>query len=327
MGARTLFRTRILQLEQVCHVGRKMAIQDRARRGAHFGVCVRGELNDQLDRPRRLHERSGRVVRELPIGVGRRHDRDSSLEELGKRFEGHKHNAILVVVEKACKGGDSSVVHDMFDLIERAAGNDVCNSPCGFVAHRVVVLAHDGQERFNGVDLEHRGELLRRSGRDIGQRPARLLPRVQNRGSSKASEPSECAGCKHHLRLIGTPRQQIAHCFESGCRDGALRVYQKVRQHVDHVTLQHRVNPARSIVSAVVREVRQRPGRVRYKFIIARSAEVCQYGDRCPNSFQLWFRTATAEVGHGPGSRPEHLPRHSLRRRKHGEERGQDAVL
>ena len=119
-----------------------------------------------------------RLVHELRVRVGAAGGWRlvlASLEHILDALEGNGHEARVVACEEVAQRLDASLLHQVPDLLRRAAARRVGNGPGRLLLDIKLSGGEEVHERRDDVRLDDRLDLLARPSRDVRNRPARLL--------------------------------------------------------------------------------------------------------------------------------------------------------
>ena len=97
------------------------------------------------------------------------------LEHVLDALERDRHEARVVAREQVAQRLDAPLLHEVLDLLGRAAGRRVRDRPRRLLLDVELGRREELDERRDDVRLDHRLDLLARPRRDVRDRPARLL--------------------------------------------------------------------------------------------------------------------------------------------------------
>jgi len=196
----------------------------------------------------------------------------ASLQDVLDALERDGDEAGVVAREQVAERLDTALLHEVLDLLGRAARGGVGDGPGGLLLDVELGRPEQVHERRDDVGLDDGLDLLARAGGDVRDRPARLLADALLGRVEQREQPRQRAAVDDALRLAVVARDDVA----GGAQGGGLNRCGRVTHQLDDARADARVQHGLDLLVRTVREVRERPAAVREHLVVVGEDELSQ---------------------------------------------------
>ena len=153
------------------------------------------------------------------------------------------------------------------------------------------------------VGLDHRVDLRRASGCDVGDRPAGFLAQCLLGAVEEVGDGVEATGVDNGLGLGVSASHNVAHGAKGRGLNRGRRVKKQLHEALGHTRLDHSLD----LVVVTIGEIGDGPAGIGQDLLVSRVEENSESGKSPAHQGPVRGRVlATAEVGQSPGGVPHH---------------------